>query len=307
MRFRFLSPKLLFLSGLCIALAAIVSCSTKSNSETDTATLAVSIEPQRYLLEQIAGPKWNVISLLDKGADPENFDPSLSAMRSVMDSRAFFSIGTMPFENTLIEKLRANNPDIKIFDSSQGITTIRGTHSRETEAHHDSHHAHDVDPHIWSSITNARTMAANMAAGLSDIDPDNAPTYQANYRNLDARLDSIQTLMAKELQPAQENAFIIWHPSLSYFARDFGLRQIPLGVENKESSAEAFRKKIELARHSGAKVMIVQPELDSSRSGEIAAQAGAQIVEANLLDYDFINQLQIIAAAIAKHSPISNK
>lgn len=150
-------------------------------------------------------------------------------------------------------------------------------------------------------------MAANMLADLSALDPDNADTYRANFRTLDARLDSIGALIAAELEPSRSAAFTIWHPSLSYFARDYGLRQIPLATENKESSADAFRKKIELARGADAKVMIVQPELDSSRSREIARQTGSAITEVNLLDYDFIGQLQQVATSIARHSSPSDK
>ena len=61
-------------------------------------TLTVSIEPQRYLLEQIAGDKWQVNTVLEKGADPENFDPPMSTMKKAMSSRLYFSMGTLPFE-----------------------------------------------------------------------------------------------------------------------------------------------------------------------------------------------------------------
>lgn len=311
----FHSRGFLSLFAICAAAAALIACSSQGNSEGKSRpTLTVSIEPQRYILERIAGPQWNVVSLLGKGADPENFDPSISQMRAVMDSRAFFCVGTMPFEETLSGKLRTGNPDIRIFDSSRGISMIRGTHSGQPGGHdhindpdNDHGHTHDIDPHTWSSVTNARIMAANMLADLSALDPDNADTYRANFRTLDARLDSIGALIAAELEPSRSAAFTIWHPSLSYFARDYGLRQIPLATENKESSADAFRKKIELARGADAKVMIVQPELDSSRSREIARQTGSAITEVNLLDYDFIGQLQQVATSIARHSSPSDK
>ena len=51
------------------------------------------------------------------------------------------------------------------------------------------------------------------------------------------------------------SSFLVWHPSLSYFARDYGLHQIALGgAEHKEVSIPALREAIEEARGSGASV-----------------------------------------------------
>mgnify|MGYP001942234496 CR=1 FL=1 len=63
-------------------------------------------------------------------------------------------------------------------------------HDHDDDAHdHDDHghdhgghdHDHDhggVNPHIWTSPSNAEDMVDNVAKGLADADPDNAATYK---------------------------------------------------------------------------------------------------------------------------------
>lgn len=273
-----------------VAMLSLQSCGGKRSDR----TLTVSIEPQRYLLERIAGDGWKVNTMLANGADPENFDPPMSAMKAAMGSAAYFRIGYMPFEDALIGRMADGGCGIRIVDSSEGIELLHGTHECDSHDFHDG----DLDPHVWSSVKNAGVIAANMCKALVELDPDNAGVYKENYRQLQAELDSLDSEITRKLAPKNGVTFVTWHPSLSYFARDYSLRQLSLGSEGKEMSAEAFRDKIDEARNAGAEVMIVQPEVDLTRSLEVARQAGVSAVEVNLLGYDWTEQMMRVVDAI---------
>ncbi len=282
---------------LIITAYIMCGCSRADNRP----VLTVSIEPQRYLLEKIVGDKWQVNTLLEKGADPENFDPSISALRKASDSRAYFRIGNMAFEDVVTDRISATD-DILTFDTSEGITLLKGTH--HSSDGHDEHetHSHDIDPHIWSSVANARIIASNMYRDMLEIDPDNKDYYTANFNRLTSELDSLDSELRLMLAPLAGHAFIVWHPSLSYFAADYGLEQIALGMDHKEMSAMEMRSNIDKARSHSASVMFVQPDFDSSRSQEIAAQAGATAVMINPLGYDWPDEMRKIARALTANT-----
>ena len=50
---------------------------TKNNeaTETEKPVITVTIEPQRYFTEAIAGDKFSVVSMVPKGSSPETYDP----------------------------------------------------------------------------------------------------------------------------------------------------------------------------------------------------------------------------------------
>lgn len=261
--------------------------------------LAVSIEPQRYLLEHIAGDRWEVVTLLEKGSDPENFDPTVSLLRSVSEADAYFIVGTMDFEKSVAGRLSSGNPDIKIVDTSKGIELLTGTHSHRGSD--GSVHTHTVaDPHTWSSLPNAIVMATNMCDALVEIDPDNAAIYRANCDTLVAQLEAVHRDIAAELVQSPHRWFLIWHPSLSYFARDYSLEQISLGDTNRELSPLTFKNNIDIASNADSIVMFTQTDYDYNRSDAVARQARARTVEINQLDYDFVSGLQTIAKEIAR-------
>lgn len=288
------SHALLLLLSAFLEVIATAGCS----SEVEQRSLTVSIEPQRYLLERIVGDKWKVNTLLTQGSDPENFDPPMSAMKKVVGGTAYFKMGYMAFEDVLIARTTDGGSPVRIVDTSVGIDLIEGGHVHD-HGDDDCGHSHEIDPHVWSSVRNAEVIARNMFDGIVEIDPANAGFYKANYERLLSSLDSLDRQIRGILEPTSHATFLTWHPSLSYFARDYGLNQIVLGRDNKELSATGFRFRIADAREHHASAFLVQPEFDSSRSRELAEQAGARMVMINLLAYDWPDEMIRVAEAIA--------
>lgn len=204
---------------------------------------------------------------------------------------AFFTTGALPFESALA----ANLPDSVHTVAMLGcIEPLFGTHDNCTAHHH--HHDHGMpDPHIWTSARNARAMAAAMAAELTRLDPDGAAIYAARLDSLDRRIAAADSTIATTLAGAPARAFVVWHPSLSYFARDYGLRQVAVGTEGKEFSAAAMRAAIDSARTAGAAVFVMQRGADSGRAEGICRAAGLRKVEVDMLAPDNLQQLTTLA------------
>ena len=281
-------------AGLCA-----VGCGRSVNADN---RLVVSIEPQRYLLERIAGPKWTVTTLLGRGGDPENFDPSGASLRNLYDSRAYFIVGTLDFERGLIGRGQAG---VTLFDTGRGLDHLHGTHTHcnHSDEHDDIHGGHDhedaVDPHVWTSVENARRMAANMLKAMIELDPADSAVYRANYKALELSLDSCRARISAILSDCRGMAFMVWHPSLSYFAAENGLEQLAMGMDNKEMSVTEFRNNIDVARKEGASVFLVQPDFDAGRSRAVADEAGVRSVTVNTLAYDMQAELLRIAEIIS--------
>lgn len=272
---------------------ALLCC---TGGESRPKTLAVSIEPQRYLLERIVGEGWVVETMLSKGEDPESFDPTTADFKRLHDSRAYFVVGTLPFESRITGLL---DNKMEVVDTGLGVTRLTGTHSHchHHHEHSDSeHHSHDEpDPHIWTSLSNSKVMAANMLKAMVRISPSDSVKFNDNYRKLMSHLDSCDAQARRLLSVSPNAMFMVWHPSLSYFARDYTLRQLSVGSENKELSVNGFRKAIDEARHEGATLFLAQPDFDSQRSVAVASQAGVPDHTVNTLAYDMPAELCRIA------------
>lgn len=279
---------------IAAAAAALSITACTNNAATESRPLVcVSIEPQKWILEQIVGDKMDIVSLLPAEANPENFDPPVSALRQAADAEAYMQVGHLPWERSLIGRIADTNKNIKVVDTSYGINLIAGTHG----------HAHDgdeseFDPHTWSSVKNARIIARNMAEAVTDIDSANAGYYNTNLQKLIARLDSLDNSFTNRLAPVKGEPILVWHPSLSYFARDYGIEQIAIGAENKETTLKAMQSKIDLATSKKPRVFFVQPQMDGAHSSQIIDAIGARKVVMHPLDYDWMAEMERITDAI---------
>lgn len=101
-------------------------------------------------------------------------------------------------------------------------------HSDEEEDHdhakHDDHDHHGgKDPHIWLSMTNAKTAATEIATQLSKLDPENAGSYEKNLAAFTVELGQLDSELKADLSPLKDKSFLVYHNAYQYFENDFGL------------------------------------------------------------------------------------
>lgn len=73
--------RMLLLLGSCLLVTACNGRASKGDdNETKKPVITVTIEPQRYFAEAIAGDKFEVVSMVPKGSSPETYDPIPSSL-----------------------------------------------------------------------------------------------------------------------------------------------------------------------------------------------------------------------------------
>ena len=263
--------------------------------QSEKPVITVTLEPLRFFTEAIAGDCFEVVSMVPKGSSPESYDPTPQQLVNLSKSQAYLRIGYIGFEQAWMKKLEANYPTMKIYDTSKGVELIR------EEGHHHGNHYHEggVEPHIWNSTQNASVIADNIYAALCELDADHQPEYKQRLDSLKqviARTDAdVRTLLANA-----DSTFLIYHPALSYFARDYGLHQISIEEGGKEPSPATLKTLIETCRREGAQVIFVQQEFDQRNAQLIADELGIEIVPINPLSHDWAEEMLRVANAL-KH------
>lgn len=294
------SMKTILLFSFCLLLVVCGGCSPRKSNHNEKPIITVTLEPQRYFTEAIAGDKFTVISMVPKGSSPETYDPIPQQLVSLGDSKAYFRIGYIGFEQTWMDRLMDNSPHIQIFDTSKGIDLILNNGVPGHGHSHDDGHNHAVEPHVWNSATNALILAGNTYKALCALDKDNQAYYLARYDSLCLSIHHTDSLIRKQLaQPEAAKSFMIYHPALSYFARDYGLNQISIEEGGKEPSPSHMKELIDLCKAEDVRVIFVQPEFDKRNAETIAQQTGTKVVPINPLSYDWSGEMLNVAKALA--------
>lgn len=280
-------------------LLLFTACNSKVS---DKESLSVSIEPQRYFLEKIAGDKYNINVLMQTGSSPESYDPTPSQMVNIGKSILYFKIGYLGFENNFLKNIKQNNPDLKVIDCSTGIQIIE-EHNHDHHDHTGGHgHEGGVNPHIWSSPKTALRIAENMYNAIISYDQANKSFYDANYKQFATELDSLDNIIRKYISKAPVKAFVIYHPALNYFADEYGLTQYCIEHEGKSPSPAQLKALIDTAKEKGIKVVFIQEEYDTKNAEIIAQEIGAKVIPINLLSYNWDREMIKIAQALTSEN-----
>lgn len=283
--------------ALMAMLLVSVSCQTASSHK--QRVVSVTILPQQYLAEQIAGERFTINCVVPANSSPEAYDPTPRQLMEVEESEAYMQVGMLGFELAWIDKFVQNNPAMKLYNTSEGIDMIENLHEHR-HADGSVHSATTFDPHVWCSPRNVRVMARNMYNAFVELDADGKSYYEHNYHQLLHRIDSVENLVQNILSPCCGTAFAIFHPSLTYMARDYGLTQLCIEEMGKESSALAMKNIIDEARNRQVKVVFVQREFNSRQVETFAHELGLEIVTINPLNYHWEEEIVKIAYAIAQ-------
>ncbi len=258
----------------------------------------VSIAPLKPLVENILGDDFDITVLVPQGASPETFEPTPKQLREVETARFVFGTGLLEFEQELLHRIARNE---QIINLSHGIELLAGTCSHAHHVHHDHScgHAHGIDPHIWCSPKALGKMAENTYNAIAREMPDSTK-YGERYTALCIKLLELDEEVTELCRQSPHSTFFIYHPALTYLARDYGLTQVAVEHEGKEPSAKHLSRIIEQARAEGVKHIFYQSEFPASSVEVICNDIGATAVEINPLEEDIFENIRHIVTLITE-------
>lgn len=264
----------------------------------------VSIVPQKYFLEKIGGDLVEVAVMVQPGASPVTYEPKPRQMVALAKTDIYFAIG-VPFEAAWLKKIAATNSKMRVVHTEAGIQKVamitHHHHEEKSEPHQEkTGHSQDrhftEDPHIWLSPPLVMQQARNILNGLVAFDKAHRPIYEANYRNFIVEIVDLDLELKSALEIDRGHLeFMVFHPSWGYFARAYGLKQIPIEMEGKEPKPAELQYLIEYGRKQGIKAIFVQPQFSRQAAQTIVQSLGGQIILVDPLAPDWKKNLQEVA------------
>lgn len=271
---------------IATVLLSIQSCSTKPQNNTPLIT--VTIEPLRFFAESIVGDKYTVVSMVPQGSSPETYDPTPQQLIDLSKSELYLKIGHIGFELTWMDKILNNIPNLNVVDTSNGIDLIRATGHR----HGDHYHEGGVEPHVWNSTINAKIIAQNILHAVIKLDNTNKTYYEQNYLALVKEIKKTDLQIKEALaNPNSNKGFLIYHPALSYFARDYGLLQVSIEEDGKEPTPAYLKQLIKTCRERDIHIIFIQPEFDQKNAEIIAKETQSKVIPINPLAYNWKDEM----------------
>ncbi len=291
-----------------LAIFVMVSFSYASKQE-----VTVSVLPQKYFVEKIAGDKVHVNVMVKPGFSPSTYAPKTSQMKKLAKSKIYFAID-VPFEDVWLAKFENSNKNMLIVDTAKNIKKLEmeehSHHEEKEEEHHDEHDEHEkevhndhdehegLDPHIWTDPLLVKIQAKNILDALVKLDSKNSDFYKRNYIEFMIELDELDKKLKTILKPYANNAFMVFHPSWGYFAKRYNLEQVTIESEGKEPKPNELIELIKDAKEHQIKIVFVSPQFSQKSAKVIAKSINGEVVNMDHLSQDWDTNLVKIAKAI---------
>lgn len=291
--------------------------------------VSVSVPPQKHFVEKIAANTLDINVIIPAGVDEHNFDFKPATMQRLEKSDIYFTIG-LEFERVFADKFQSNFANLQVIDTGKDLRNLATSHTHskdDHDEHHnhaghddhdhdehahgkDEHHAHkhsnshethgENDPHIWLDPILVKIQASTIAKALIAKYPQNKALYEANLAQFQAELDALNAEISALFEKSKNKKFIIYHPSLAYFAARYHLVQIPVEIEGKEPKTKDLQRLMSVAKKENIKTIFVQKGFSQNAAKSLAKELKASVVELNHLSDDYSKNLLEIAKKIAQ-------
>ena len=289
---------------ILFSITALLLVACGASQQTTKSDIIVTIQPLKYLVEQITGDDFRVDVLVPANASPETFEPTPKQVIAVSQAKLIFSTGLIDFETSLTERMPNKE---NIVNLSRDIALMEGSCSHNHAAVHHcddehcdhTHHAnsHGIDPHIWTSPKELKVMAKNAYEAIIAEWPDSIK-YTDAYNTLVLALNELDAECAALCEASATKAFVIYHPALTYFARAYGLEQIAVEKDGKEPSAKHLTTIIDESKAKGVKCLLYQVQYPRSAVEIIAKDMGVECYEIDPLKENAVDNILAITHTI---------
>lgn len=219
-----------------------------------------TILPITEFTKAVAGSCASVQPLIPTHVGPHDFQAKPNDLVLVRQADVLVKngLGLETFLDKLITS--AENPKLKVIDSSQGITSLPNPAGG------------GVNPHIWLDPALAEQQVTTIRDGLIAAKPACKVQFTANAAAFTAQLRRLDAELAAQLKPFGGKTFVVFHDFHPYFARRYGLKgTFVVDVPEENPTPDDLKRVASTAQKSELKALLSEPQ-EGERSFEALAQ-----------------------------------
>lgn len=274
---------------LAAAISLLSACSAGDDRDSE-GVVSVSIMPVGYFVDRMTDSQLEVNVMVPPGTSHATYSPTTGQMRRLSESGIYFRVGHLGYEMAFAGRLSEINPGMLVVDLSEGVDLIRG----EPIDHGDHVHEGGIDPHVWMSPAAVLSFLPVIKDALAGKYPGLEQLIENRYKELYDDVMRLHIELEEVAEGQKEKKFMIFHPALTYLARDYGYEQIPIERDGREPSPSMLRDVISRSRDEGVPLIFIQEEFDIRSARLVSEETGARLVQIRPLDYDWVAGMEEI-------------
>lgn len=253
---------------LSLGIVALTGCAVSDTHADDKPLVLTTFTVIEDIAQNVAGEHLTVESITKVGAEIHGYEPTPGDIRRAHGADLILDngLGLEAWFEQFVADVEA--PHVV---ASEGVDTIPITE--------DAYAGRD-NPHAWMSPLNAQVYVDNIVAAFSDLDPENAASFEENGEQYKSRLQQINDRLVTELGalPAEQRALVTCEGAFSYLARDAGLTEAFLWAVNAEQQAtpRQIADAIEFVDDNDVRAVFCESTVSDAPMQQVVEATGAE-------------------------------
>lgn len=219
------------------------------------------------IAQNIAGDAAEVVSITKPGAEIHGYQPTPRDLVRAFDADLILWNGLnleLWFEKFISQLGSAN-----YYTVSEGIESLEIVEGAYVGL---------PNPHAWMGVKSAFVYIDNIEKALSIEDPQNAQVFKLNARKYKMKIRNIVDPLVEKLAqvPFDKRWLVTCEGAFSYFAKDFGLKELYLWPMNSEQigTPKQIQKVIDGVRINKIPVIFCESTVNTKPAQRVAQDAG---------------------------------
>lgn len=254
------------LFAVCLGAAA-----ARGDAAPEGRVAAATIAPLASLTAMVAGPAWDIRTIVPPGVSPHVFEPVPRDVRRFAPASLVVTVGA-GYDDWAGKLVLACASGAVVHDAgrSAGVVASGGG---------DGDGEIGRDPHWWLSPRRAARALAPLAERFAALDPAGAEGYRTRAREGEASLHALDAELSRLLAPVRGRAIVAAHNSWAYFAADYGLENGGAieTAPGREPSPKDLERLIDLVRARGVRAVFAEPQFSQAAARVLASDAGIRV------------------------------
>lgn len=273
--------------GSCGPSANSPNQAQETNNKTAEATseeelqIVTTFLPMTHFTKAVVRDRAEVTQLLPTNTGPHDYQAKPTDVQTLANADALVKNG-LELEVFLEDMIaNANNPDLAVINTSEGVATIaygEDGHDHDHEEHGHSHDHGEFDPHVWLDPKRAMEQVENIRDRVIALDPEGKAIYT---ENADAYLEKLKALdedISDQLSPYAGETFITFHDFASYFAESYNLEaQFLVDIPEENPSPEEVKSVINTVKAKGIKTLLSEPQAGENSFSALAKDLNVSV------------------------------
>ena len=258
-------------SSTAVASATVAPSSAAGSSE--KLKVSVSFNAIKEFAEAVGKDKVEISTIIPDGMEPHDFEPKAQDLVALSSADVFIynGLGMEAWAEKAITA--ADNTALIAVDASAGADAIENTDPAEVSEHG------QYDPHLWLSITGAKTELENIKNAFVKADPANESFYETNYQDYTDQLDTLYQEYSEKFKTVESKSFVTGHAAFGYLCRDFGLEQNSVEdvFAEGEPTAQQLAELVDYCRTNHVTTVFAEEMASPDVSNTLANEVGATV------------------------------